>query len=1577
MARRLNKNLVGGLVVAAVVTTAGGGIVVVKTLPGQDPSKYAADAAKYREEGDYVRAMRTLERAYSKHSAKDPSTLVEAAQCAIEAGELAPARKYLDLAKTRDPRLQSALELELGLEFEIAKSYDKPAPGWVKRWSSVFDLANRMLDYEEFAESSMAHRVLGIAALKLRETDEQSGKRGRKAIERAYKLEPTNVEVVEALAEEMWAEARTAREGGDYEEAEILHKKLDEMFKSAIAKCQGSETSRAAAELKRVQGWFVIRDGVRLAQAGSKEEAEQRIREGLARLESLAEDPGAGVDSYLLLGRYFSGLIGITLDVDVSKAVKYLETALEMAPKDARTYLLLGQVYPLQESPEDEKGDAPTPNENRRRLYVRGLEEIGHTKHFRKWQDNAARIKFLEELILMDLAEAGALKDEAAKSEKLAGARAWRERLKGEQGPDTLAVRLATARLQYAGGHLIDAIKEAEAARKLAGEQANFDLEKFLSFIYMEAELWGAAQEALENAMAMRPLDGSLHVLMGRVLIRLNRPDQALRHLEPDESSPLRAALDNAPRALGLRMRAYQMLGQLDKAAQLSRRMGEGNTADELREATTVLFWEERYDEAEIILKSVLEREPQNPRAIQGLLSVYEKTGRLPEARSFASSLRKLDPENRRYQQYELMLRQDTDQKTRDKLAEEWIQDEADPFTRFLALASFHNSRGAHETARDYLNKAEALRPDSGSIIEAQLKLALFDKNWDKAEEYARKHGEYDIDGTQGKVAQGRVALARGEAAKADGRALEAQDLFLKAIDRFRTGLAEFPSNLRGWSYLADAYMAAGRADEAKECLKRGMEIDPTDGHINRSRAAIAATESDSVTERKHLELAAKELPSDPWIRRRLAIHRETDNPIEGIERRERIRKQTPDDLENLVLLARLYANPRIAKYEQAGDAYRQAIQQSNDDPAIAREAAKFFALPAVNLPQEAEALLHRLLERAADKGKKAVAAAFLAQFFESQDHLHTADRWYRTAINLDPSRDILLVAAEYCARTGRPTDALEYFGRALSAADPPGPPQAGPTSPGAGDPEMRRKIRARMIVLQLDQGEFDQAGPLIEKYMTDYPDDPQGMVFEGKYHRLAGDVEKAKQALNRHLEKNPQSAVALFQRGCLHMLMGSWELAVEDLKRSKSFDPDGMMFTHRISLADALVEAGRVTEAITELQSILDAAPENEPAAEALFNVYARRSQFAEAEKLVWQKKREFPSDYKWPMMLGRLGEASGDRAKAVAGYEMAAEVGGYPPDAVRALLLAYKEAGQYQEIIQCATKKIPSARPQGEAPQHRLLAGATPLDRSPEAMAALAWAYSRAGIEDECIAAFDRALAASAGDFAAYTGVVGEMASVLGNEAALERARSQSSAAPDDVGKLQVLVHMLRLNNKLDEAIEVCDSIREKASKDKDRIFAHLAKGLLLSMGGENERAKTEYEAALRYDPNQPFTLNNLAYLLAEDLDNAAESLPYAKQACRLDPNNPDALDTYGWALAKTGNTGEALGRLLQAVELDRANPIVHYHLAMVHIQRGEYEPAKNRLDKAHSLAVKQDDTDLLPKITEAREAAGESAG
>ncbi|MCG8408479.1 MAG: tetratricopeptide repeat protein [Phycisphaerales bacterium] len=1530
MAKKINKNLVGLMVLIIMVLLTTTGIVLVKNLPGQDPTKYAADAEKFKESGEYGRAMQTFVRAFQKDST-NPEYLVSAAECAIEIGEVGRARGYIGTAKVKDSRLKSALELELEFELEIAQIFDGAA-GRNARWVRIIELAEKMLSIEEFSESLLARRALGVAYLKQRSDDRTYEKKGMAELKRALDLDPSNVEVVTALTQEWLQQAEKKKREADRgetnrEEEESLRKNIASTIESAIEKSSGPDDAQKLVDLNCLRAIHMILSGAR--------------KDGISEIAKLAEKETNRPDFHSLLGRLYSTLGSqYGFDVDLEKAAAYLQRAVEIDPKDGRNYLTLSQVYKLQRNELKDPDEIQAKREEEKALYERGLKEIEFSKHFRRYRDNAARNYFFNELFAQELDRARNATNGSGKADGLAAAEAWIEKLKEEKNPESIEVRYLVARLLLEKGDVVAATREAEAAKRLVvGGGINGELERLLTALYIQQKQWGAARESLKEVIKLAPSEPGPRIAMGQVLLELNLPSDALRHLKPTGPASVREALRKDRRAIGLCMLAYRQLKQFELAEQESKLLGEGGPDDELRSANGLML-AERYGEAEAKIKNVLEANPENAQGIRLLLSLYERTERYDEMRGLIESLLAKDPKNRLYRRYELLTMKDVSKEARDERIRALIEEEEDEYTRNFSLASFYGAREKPEEMQKHLDKAEAIRPDDANVIDAQLNLALFLKDWKRAEGYVKKHAEMNIDGTEGKIVQGRLALAKGEHAKSEGKADDAGPLFEEAIDLMRAGVQIYPNYSLGWTHLATAYVAAGRISDAKEVLIQALKKDPTNGHANKTMASIAQAEEDENAEKKYLKAAQRWLPNDPWVQRRLREHQEKENPEEGIVAREKQKKDKPDDLENLVRLARLYADPSIAEYDKAAANYREALKVSDNDLALAREVARFYGAEGVNRPAEGEKLLQDLLKAEQKMEDKALVAASLARFYESQNVLATADRWYRAAVSFDSSRDILLFAAEFYARTRRHEDALEYYERALEHS--------------SDSPDVARQTRARIITVLLNAGDLDRAKEKIDAYVERYPNDADGMIFEGAYHRIDGDIQKAQESFNRHLVRDPDNDVALWQRGQLFSLIDRWELAIQDLKKAKALNPDGFKYQHRIALANALLEAGRGEEAIDELKLIYEENSDEQSVASALVDIYTRiqPARYTEAEKLIYQCMRQYPRDYKWPAKLGRLGELSQDWNRAIEGYEQAAEVGQHQPQRIRDLFGAYRKGGRPDAIIQYVKK-------------HRLR---QVLGGNPKALSTLAWAYAQAGEKSESFKAFDEALATTGVDFDAYTKVVHDMVLVLGPKAALERAQTQTKDGPDSLDKRRALVHLLRINGRLEEAIAACDYIISHAVRDVDLIFGHLARGMLLSSQARYEDAKVEYEAVLKLDPDQPLALNNLAYELVEKLQNPAEALPYAKRASRLQPDDSNVLDTYGWVLATNGRLGEAVGALLRALEVDRKNLDATYHLGMVYMKQEKWQEAELRLEQAKGLAKAQGRTGDLPKITKA---------
>ena len=95
-----------------------------------------------------------------------------------------------------------------------------------------------------------------------------------------------------------------------------------------------------------------------------------------------------------------------------------------------------------------------------------------------------------------------------------------------------------------------------------------------------------------------------------------------------------------------------------------------------------------------------------------------------------------------------------------------------------------------------------------------------------------------------------------------------------------------------------------------------------------------------------------------------------------------------------------------------------------------------------------------------------------------------------------------------------------------------------------------------------------------------------------------------------------------------------------------------------------------------------------------------------------------------------------------------------------------------------------------------------------------------------------------------------------------------------------------------------------------------------------GNFSKARTYFEAGLRFDSQNPTILNYYAALLVRT-GNAAEALPYAERAVRAAPDSPDALTVLGYVQFAADHTPEAIRSWKRSLEL-RPDATVQKYLA-----------------------------------------------
>ena len=117
-----------------------------------------------------------------------------------------------------------------------------------------------------------------------------------------------------------------------------------------------------------------------------------------------------------------------------------------------------------------------------------------------------------------------------------------------------------------------------------------------------------------------------------------------------------------------------------------------------------------------------------------------------------------------------------------------------------------------------------------------------------------------------------------------------------------------------------------------------------------------------------------------------------------------------------------------------------------------------------------------------------------------------------------------------------------------------------------------------------------------------------------------------------------------------------------------------------------------------------------------------------------------------------------------------------------------------------------------------------------------------------------------------------------------------------------------------------------------------------------GNFKQAKLAFEDLVKAAPDDAAALNNLANVLFLLKDPGAAKI--AEQAVAKNPNNANAIDTWGWILFRDGQTDRALQLLRDARLREPENAEIRYHLSVVLAHTGRKSEAREELEAALKL-------------------------
>ncbi len=504
-----------------------------------------------------------------------------------------------------------------------------------------------------------------------------------------------------------------------------------------------------------------------------------------------------------------------------------------------------------------------------------------------------------------------------------------------------------------------------------------------------------------------------------------------------------------------------------------------------------------------------------------------------------------------------------------------------------------------------------------------------------------------------------------------------------------------------------------------------------------------------------------------------------------------------------------------------------------------------------------------------------------------------------------------------------------------------------------------------------------------IKSHVKDYD---RAYLVVGDFYFRNRDMAEALKQYKEGMAADPKQ-MATYQKRMIEVLM-------RQNRRAEAADINAAILKENPKDSDArglqasmLLDRGDVQKAISELQAVVNAAPDNFVARYNLGRAHVARAEWEQARQQFSEAIRERPDYLPAHLALAQLQVMRKDYDEALKSVAriLTIDKKNGPARMIEAAALLgeekYTEARQLLEAIRQANPNAPDidfsmgmiALKQGNLKEaediFRKAYAANPRDD--RGLVGLVETLTRQGHFDQAIQFLQSELAKTPkrqdlqmalGNVAVRAGNF-EMA-ITQFQTVLNGLDKNSKSRGEVYFRLGVT---LRRKGDLNAAIPALYKARE-GLPGNSLVVNELA--LALQSANRQPEAREAYEQAIKMDPQNGFALNNLAFLIAEggsgDLDQA---LTYAQRAKQVMPNLSEVSDTLGWIYLKKNMSDNAMDIFQELVNKMPGNSTYRFHLGMAYAQKGDKPKAIKELQQAlRSSPAKSEENqikDLINKL------------
>lgn len=535
-------------------------------------------------------------------------------------------------------------------------------------------------------------------------------------------------------------------------------------------------------------------------------------------------------------------------------------------------------------------------------------------------------------------------------------------------------------------------------------------------------------------------------------------------------------------------------------------------------------------------------------------------------------------------------------------------------------------------------------------------------------------------------------------------------------------------------------------------------------------------------------------------------------------------------------------------------------------------------------------------------------------------------------------------------------------------------------------DPD-NNPIQLALINMYSTQGRLDEAEKLLESLVKENPSNSGLRFFFGEFLLSAGARDRAQTEYEAALEHDPLRHIARDRLYDIHLANRTPEKAAELTSQLESLYPEEPAVTYfkargvelerkpeealemYLSLTGKLrsfspvfrraglieMGLGKISESLEHLNQAIAIDPFDIGARIALARYFLKQQDYSQAKEHITRVLAKFPRQVAANILRADVAKEEGDFETAERVYRLMVKA--FPNSPVGYLRLAslaeetkkvdlaielYRQALSYDVGVFTPAKRFTALMLAQQGPEATTAELRKMIEQSKQ----------------------------SKGELKVVLATL--LMTTPGSD--IEEARSLLQAAIDDkpnfLPAYSLLARLDAAQGRNEEAIE---NYKKLIAQKPDHLPTRLLYAITLERTGNLQEAADEYEAILKMSSRFAAAANNLAWLLADQLDgDLNRALDLARLAKEELPKESAVADTLGWVYYKRGAHRAALPLIEEAIELDkergRTNPEIVYHLALVKNALGDEQGAKEAAEIAlKGMNPKHPEYEAVKKLTE----------